>query len=81
MKTNSKRSVDAAANYIDSLYNEGKHSIFLQTFDGEQYQGTILEQEVHQYAPLKVFITLIDHITSEYLSFDLSDVAIIQPVA
>ena len=80
MKTNTEKSVEAAANYIDSLCNEGKNTVVLQTFSGEHCEGTIHQQEVHRYAPLKVFITLIDNITKEYLSFDLSEVAVIHPV-
>ncbi|HXP49321.1 MAG TPA: hypothetical protein VN922_05170 [Bacteroidia bacterium] len=79
MRSNSKRVVEAAANYIDSLYQEGKR-ILLHTFDGQTCLGTIREQEI-QYFPLKVTLTVIDDSTQEHQTFDLCDIVSIQPSA
>ena len=78
MKTNSSRAVEAAAHYIDSLYQQGK-SILLQTFDGQTCFGTICQQEVIRYNPLVVNLTIMDNGTQEQQTFDLSDVVSIQP--
>ncbi|HSY75674.1 MAG TPA: hypothetical protein VK890_02390 [Bacteroidia bacterium] len=80
IKTNSSRAVEAAAAYIDSLYQQGKNLVLLHTFSGEQCLGTICQQEVERYNPLRVIITLVSDGTDEQQSFDLSDVVSIQPV-
>ncbi|MGP8216153.1 MAG: hypothetical protein ACLQQ4_11350 [Bacteroidia bacterium] len=79
MKTNSSRAIEAAAHYIDSLYQQGKNAILLHTFSGEICSGKIAEQDI-QYNPLKVTLTLISDSTAEYHTFDLSEVASIQPL-
>lgn len=79
MRSNTSRAVEAAASYIDSLYRQGK-SVLLQTFSGELCSGTIYEQEI-MYNPLRVTITMIDEGTAEKQTFDLEDVAVIQPMA
>jgi hypothetical protein len=78
MKNNSERVVEAAASYIDSLYQQGKNSVQLYTFSGEQCEGTIHQQEI-SYNPLRVLITLINKKTAERQTFDLSEVSNIQP--
>jgi hypothetical protein len=81
IKTNSSKAIEAAASYIDSLCSQGNDSVLLQTFSGEHFTGTISAQEVHRYNPLKVFLTLINKNTQEEQTFDLGDVALIQPVS
>ena len=80
IKTNSSRVVEAAADYIDSLRSQGTSKISLETFNGEQCSGTISQQEVHRYNPLKVILTIINSITKKEESFDLSDIASIEPM-
>jgi len=80
IKTNSDRVIEAAAAYIESLCDEGKNSVLVQTFSGEFCQGTIRQQEIQRYNPLKVFLTLIDRNTKTEQTFDLGDVALIQPI-
>jgi hypothetical protein len=80
MRSNSRRVIEAAADYIESLYREGKNLISLQTFSGEHCSGKILEQDIQPF-PLKVVVTVIDSITNEHQSFDLSEVATIQPLS
>lgn len=80
IKTNSSRVVEAAADYIESLYHQGK-SILLQTFSGQVCTGTIRQQEVVKYAPLTVMLTVLESETQQEHTFDLSDVVIIQPSA
>jgi hypothetical protein len=81
MKTNSSRVIEAAADYIDSLCQQGKRIVQLNTFSGEQCVGTISQQEVHRYNPLKIMLTLITKGTGEHQSFDLSEVSNIEPVS
>jgi hypothetical protein len=80
IKTNSSRAVEAAADYIESLYQQGK-SILLQTFNGQVCTGTISQQEVIKYNPLTVMLTIVENDTQEEQVFDLSDVVVIQPAA
>ncbi len=80
IKTNSSRVVEAAADYIESLYLQGK-SILLQTFNGQVCTGIISQQEVVKYNPLTVMLTIVENDTQEEQVFDLSDVVVIQPAA
>lgn len=80
LKTNSSKVVEAAADYVESLYQQGK-SILLQTFNGQICTGIIRQQEVIRYNPLTVSLTVLETDTQEEHTFDLSDVVVIQPAA
>jgi len=80
MRSNPSRVVVAAADYVESLFHEGKRLISLQTFSGEHCSGTIVEQDIQPF-PLKVVLTVLNSITNEQQTFDLSEVANIQPLS
>jgi hypothetical protein len=80
MKTNSSRVIEAAADYIETLFRQGKRIVTLNTFSGEEYVGTICQPEVHRYSPLKIMLTLIPKGGEEHQTFDLSDISHIEPV-